>query len=369
MNIAFFSSSPLSLPLLEKLHQDFDVKLVLTNPDRLLGRKQELTPSPLKTWAIRNQILHITPISLKSPIAEEVGNQLKTLAIDLAIVIDYGLLIPKAVFQSPRFQTINVHFSLLPKYRGANPDSFVILNGEKTTGISFVLIDEGFDTGDILAQKEVSILENETAGQLHQRLYQETEKIISYIINSWDKSKLNTSSIPYNTFNHSLRLYLPPLKQNNKLATYTKRLSREDGFISWEILKKILADQKIKIDELPDLIKKCNLVIARTLHCTVQGDEAISKTERMGLPRTKKFCEFFSARNDIYVHNFYRALSPWPGLWTLFRPALRGFEEQAKRLKILKAHLEKERFAIDEVQLEGKNPVGWKEFCQGYQIK
>lgn len=316
LNLAFFSSSPLALPLLDKLNTDFSVKLVMTNPDKPIGRKQTLTPSVLKTWAIRNKVEFLTPISLKSftprspAELDEVGpnsltlvETMKQLNIDLAIVIDYGLLIPKTVFSAPKFQTINIHFSLLPKYRGPNPDVFVLLNGEKRTGISFVLINEGFDTGDILAQKEVQVLPTETAGELHLRLYQETEKIISYIIDSWASSKLGTKNIQSPITNHQLRLFLPPQKQNNSTATYTKKLQREDGFVMWKKLQ----------------------------------------------------------NGDLDLYNLWRALSPWPGLWTTL-------PQNNKRLKILKAHLEKEKFIIVEVQLEGKKPVSWKQFCEAYKI-
>ncbi len=328
MNIAFFSSSALAIPLLNKLNEDFAVKLVITNPDKPIGRKQTLTPSALKTWAIKNKVDFLTPTTLKSftprspTKRDEVGpnflsvvEQIKALNIDLAIVIDYGLLIPKTIFTAPPLQTINLHFSLLPKYRGPNPDSFVILNGEKRTGISFVLIDEGFDTGDILAQKEVEVLPTETAGELHQRLYQETEKLSAYIINSWAKWYLDKKNTQSPITNHQPQLFLPPKKQNNNSATYTKKLSREDGFIEW---KKLL-----------------------------------------------------NASTKLF--NFYRALSPWPGIWTLLRQDFHLRQDyggqiggQAKRLKILKSHLEKEKFVIDEVQLEGKKPTSWELFKKAY---
>ncbi|MBI3385305.1 methionyl-tRNA formyltransferase [Candidatus Gottesmanbacteria bacterium] len=302
MNLSFFSSSPLSLPLLEKLNTDFSVKLVITHPDRPVGREQFLTPSVFKTWAIKKNVPVLSPTTLKFPTSLILVNKMRDLNIDLAIVIDYGLLIPRTVFTAPTLQTINIHFSLLPKYRGPYPDAFVILKGDKKTGISFVLIDEGFDTGDILAQKEVAILSAETAGDLHQRLYQETENIITYIIDYWAKYNTGIKNTQSLITNHQLQLFLPPKKQDNKSATYTKKLIREDGFISWEKL--------------------------------------------------------IEASNSLY--NFYRALTPWPGMWT-------SLAKNNKRLKILKAHLEKEKFAIDEVQLEGKKPVSWKQFYEAYK--
>lgn len=280
MKLAFFSSSPLAMLLLQKLKDDFEVVLTVTTKEKMDA---------------------------------DFAQKIKELKIDLAVVIDYGLLIPKIVFAAPKLQTINIHFSLLPKYRGANPDSFVILNKEKTTGISFVLIDEGFDTGDILAQKEVTIFPNETAGELHQRLYQETEKIISYIIKLWGDYKMGKNREQFSISNLQCSINLPPKKQNNKLATYTKRLGREDGYVSW---KKLL--------------------------------EA-----------------------DFSIYNFYRSVTPWPGLWTKIDIPQKTDSDKdtgisKKRLKILKCHLENNQFIIDQVQLEGKKPVSWKQFKEAY---
>lgn len=343
MNIAFFSSSSHALSILEQLQKKFSVKLVVTSADKPQGRKQEVTPSPLKTWAEKKGIACLTPKSLTKNFRAtdvEVGNPkimvseiIKELKIDLAIIMDFGLLIPKIVFTSPKLRTINIHFSLLPKYRGPYPDAFVLLNGEVKTGISFVLIDEGFDTGDIIARKEVEILPNENAGQLHQRCYQETEKILSYIINSWADYKLGKISKQKSINTEQATIFLPPLKQNHQLSNYTKLLGREDGYLSWQTLVKILQDKEFSKDELPVLIKE----------------------HVKGLPAISNF--------KFQILNLWRALSPWPGIWTLVR-----VNNEEKRLKLIQCHLEGEKFVIDQVQLEGKNPVSWKQFVEAYKI-
>ncbi|MCL5676082.1 MAG: methionyl-tRNA formyltransferase [Patescibacteria group bacterium] len=359
MNIAFFSSSPLSLPLLEKLNTDFSVKLVVTSPDKPVGRKQKLTLSPLKLWAEKNQVAYETPLTLKNYSSNEVrssrptasnnniAQKFKDLEIDLAVVIDYGLLIPKIIYHAPKLQTINIHFSLLPKYRGPYPDKFTVLNGEKETGISYVLIDEGFDTGDILAQQTVQILPDQTGENLHQRLYQETAKNISYIINSWADWKLSKISKQIKENSKQLSIYLPPMKQQHNLATYTKRLGREDGYLSWQILTKILNNKSFSKNELPTLIKDY-----------VQNLPAISNFK-------------------FQIFNYFKALSPWPGLWTEIEIPQKyssnevrssRFARTIKRLKLIQCHLDNEKFVIDKVQLEGKNPVAWKQFCEAYKL-
>ena len=294
MNIAFFSSSPSALPILEKLNQDFAVKLVVTKPN-----------SALVSWAEENKVVFTTPNTLKREEGYQVIKFIKDLNIDLILVIDYGLLIPRVVFDAPKLKTVNVHFSLLPKYRGPFPDAFVILNGDKKTGISFVLIEEGFDTGDILAQFETEVLPNETASGLHARLYKKTEELISYILNSWVQWKTDNNYNHYKDNNGYTSLFLPPKKQDHSAATFTKMLSREDGFKEW--------------DEIQNLLKT----------------------------------------NPQKLFNFYRAMTPWPGLWTLINN---------KRLKILKMHLENENLFIDEVQLEGKKPVRFKQFREAYYV-
>ncbi|EKD95784.1 MAG: hypothetical protein ACD_24C00331G0001, partial [uncultured bacterium] len=253
MKLAFFSSSPLAILLLERLKQQFEILLIVTNPDRPVGRKGLLTASPLKIWARQNQINYITPKSLKASEGDELKTKIKEEKIDLIVVIDYGLLIPKNIFASPKYQTINVHFSLLPYYRGPFPDVFAILKNEEKTGVSYVLIDEGFDTGDLIAQQELPIRNEETAKELHERLYLETEKILPYIMNHWVKWSLNKISDQKTENKLNYRLFLPPQKQNHTNAIYTRRLERDDGYCDWKTLQKILKNENMDWSEMPKL--------------------------------------------------------------------------------------------------------------------
>lgn len=330
MKLAFFSSSPSAILLLESLKQQFEISLVVTNPDRPIGRKALLTPSPLKVWAEQNQISFITPKSLKAAEGDALKNKIKREKIDLSIVVDFGLLIPQAIFSAPKYQTINIHFSLLPYYRGPYPDAFVILKGEEKTGISFVLIDEGFDTGDLIAQQEVLIKQEETASQLHERLYEETRKILPYIVNNWAEWSLNKFSEQKDNIRPNYKLFLPPQKQNKSKANYTKRLERDDGFIFWKTLQKVLKKETPVWSEMPKLI---------------QG--YLSKKEIF----------YFS----FFIFHFYLALTPWPGMWTTI-----DTNQGEKRLKILTAAFTNDQFTIKKVQIEGKTPMPWVQFVQAY---
>lgn len=336
MNIAFFSSSALSIPLLEQLRKDFSLKLIVTNPDRIVGRNKIITPSQLKTWAQQNNIDCLTPNSLKkNPGNSETVSAMKQLNIELCVVVDYGLLIPESIFSLPKYQTINVHFSKLPKYRGPFPDAFVVLNKEKETAVSFVLIDKGFDTGDLLAQEKIFLKENETSQSLHEKLYQNTKNSITYIINSWVNYNLGKKSDQILNLGNNLQLYLPPKKQDNSNATYTRLLTREDGYIDWKILHNIMDNKPVSLNELPNLLKE-------------------------------KYANNLSGVKNLKLEilNLYLALYPWPGIWTKIKLS-NGAE---KRLKILKLHLENGNLILDLVQMEGKTPIDWKEFQKSYNV-
>ena len=346
LKLALFSSSPYAIDVLLELAKNFDIKLVVTSPDKPIGRKQEVTPSPLKKWAIENHIQYETPTTLKNDNGINISNIIKTLDVDVSLVIDYGLLIPAVVFNSPRFKTLNIHFSNLPKYRGPYPDTFVVLNGEKKTAISCVCIDEGFDTGRVLAQKEVEVKDNETAGLLHERLYTITAEILPYIINSWAEWNMGINVNQLTINNEQLTISLPPKKQNESAATFTKKLDREDGFIEWKILSNLYQGNDINPENLPALIRNYNSEIK---------SDILNKIVIKNL--------------KLKIYNWFLALSPWPGVWTTIKLGTSNLEpETEKRLKILKAHLENNRFIIDEVQLEGKRPVAWEQFCEAYII-
>ena len=140
---------------------------VLTQPDRPAGRGKKLTASAVKRLAIRHQLSVLQPEKLTSKFIED---QILPLAPDLIIVVAYGLILPRPLLTLPRFGCINVHASLLPRWRGAAPIQRAILAGDTQSGITIMQMDEGLDTGDVLLSHPLSIRENETGGSLHDRL-------------------------------------------------------------------------------------------------------------------------------------------------------------------------------------------------------
>ncbi|HBC56272.1 MAG TPA: methionyl-tRNA formyltransferase, partial [Gammaproteobacteria bacterium] len=140
---------------------------VLTQPDRPAGRGKKLTASAVKRLAIRHQLSVLQPEKLTSKFIED---QILPLAPDLIIVVAYGLILPRPLLTLPRFGCINVHASLLPRWRGAAPIQRAILAGDTQSGVTIMQMDEGLDTGDVLLSHPLSIRENETGGSLHDRL-------------------------------------------------------------------------------------------------------------------------------------------------------------------------------------------------------
>jgi methionyl-tRNA formyltransferase len=168
MKIVFMGTPDFAVPCLEKLIKTgHDIVGVFTQPDKPVGRKQILTPSDIKVCAEKHNIPVFTPKTLRNGAGLEL---LKQLEPELVVVVAYGKILPEDVLAFPKYGCINVHGSLLPKYRGAAPIQWSILNGDKITGVTTMLMDAGVDTGDILLQRETEIGENETAGELFDRL-------------------------------------------------------------------------------------------------------------------------------------------------------------------------------------------------------
>lgn len=168
MNIIFAGTPVFAVPSLEALiKSQYHVLAVYTQPDRPAGRGQKLTASPVKTLAMQHELPIYQPLSLRDEAAQ---NTLKALAPDVMVVVAYGLLLPQTVLDIPRFGCVNVHPSLLPRWRGAAPIQRTILAGDKQTGVATMQLDVGMDTGPILLLQQTDVLPLETSGQLHDRL-------------------------------------------------------------------------------------------------------------------------------------------------------------------------------------------------------
>ena len=186
---------------------------VYTQPDRPKGRGKKLAVSPVKKLALEQNIPVFQPQKLRDPFAVE---ELEGLKPDLIVVVAYGQILPKAVLDIPRYHCINVHASLLPKYRGAAPINKAIVDGETETGVTTMLMDVGLDTGDMLVKMSLPIGPDETAGRLHDRLALVGRKALEETL-------------------HQLCVgTLAPEKQDDELSCYAPMMKKEDGVIDWQ---------------------------------------------------------------------------------------------------------------------------------------
>ena len=282
MKIVFFGSSKYSTIVQKALNEKFGIVLCVTAPDKPKGRQRKLTPTPVKEFALKNKILLITPAKL----TEEVIDNIAKVKPDFLVVCDYGLILPPELLKIPKYESLNVHHSLLPKYRGPTPAPSAILAGEKKSGVTIISMTEEVDAGDILAQKEYILKPDETTDFL--------------------LTKLNTlgGQLVIDVINNYLKGLVKKIKQDSSKATYTHRLTKQDGLID--------------------------------LH---------------------------NPPNPPILSRMIRAYYPWPGTWCRMTVHGRQFTVKLLPPTILPSPHPSDPFLI---QPEGKRPMTIKEFRNGY---
>ena len=188
LNILFMGTPDFAKESLEAVYNaGYNILGVVTNPDKPKGRGMKMIASQVKQFAIENNISIYQPIKIKNN--EEFIKEIKELNPDIICVVAYGKILPKEILDIPKYGCINVHGSLLPKYRGAAPIQWAIINGEKTTGITTMYMDIGMDTGDMILKEEVEIGEDETTGKLWERLSKIGGTLLVKTINLIEKGK------------------------------------------------------------------------------------------------------------------------------------------------------------------------------------
>lgn len=284
--IVFFGTSEFSIPILEELIKSgFGISAVITEPSKPAGRKQKLTPPPVAKYAENHNLLFYQPKNIL-----DLKPSLLNLIPDLIIVAAYGQILPKEILKIPKYGCLCVHPSLLPKYRGPSPIQFAILNGEKETGVTIFKMDEKIDHGPIISQKAgIKIEENETHESLSKKLAKESADLLIKTLPLYLKKKIKTRP------------------QENKKASYTRLLKKEDGYVSLAELQNPKSSEKLK-----------------------------------------------------EIERKIRAFYPWPRVWTKIGE---------KRILIHKAHIKimgkNKELELDIVQPEGKKPMPYKEYLKG----
>lgn len=202
-----------AIPSLDMLIKEgYDVVAVVTQPDKPKGRGNKMCPPPVKEYAIEHGIEVLQPDKVKT---EEFAEKIREINPDLLITAAYGKILPKSVLDIPKYGCINVHGSLLPKYRGAAPIQWSIINGEKVTGITTMYTDVGMDTGDMLLKAEIEITEDMTAGELHDKL-----SVLGADVLKETLEKLKDGT-------------LERTPQSDAEATYAPMMTKELGCIDW----------------------------------------------------------------------------------------------------------------------------------------
>ncbi|TSC96300.1 MAG: methionyl-tRNA formyltransferase [Parcubacteria group bacterium Athens1014_10] len=214
IKIIFMGTPKFAVPALKKLADDkrFEILAVIAATDKRIGRKQILTPPPVKIFARENKILVFQPKRI-----ENFKLQISNLKPDLIIVCAFGQIIPKSILDIPKYDCLNIHPSLLPKYRGPSPIQTAILNGEKQTGVTIMLVDEKMDRGPILKNCELQITNCDfTYEKLSEKLSELGAQLLIETIPEWINGKIKAKP------------------QEESLAAYTKIIQKEDGKINWK---------------------------------------------------------------------------------------------------------------------------------------
>ncbi|KIL35234.1 methionyl-tRNA formyltransferase [Cohnella kolymensis] len=213
MKILFMGTPQFAVPALALLlERGYEIAAVVTQPDRPKGRKRELTPSPVKVFALERGLKVFQPEKLRSPEAVE---EVKAISPDLIVTAAYGQILPKSVLDVPRYGCVNVHGSLLPRYRGGAPIQRAIINGESVTGVTLMYMAEGMDTGDMIAKVEVPITDEDTAGTMFEKLSAAGAQLLL----DWLPRIAEGTA--------------PRTPQQESEATYAPNLTREDEKLNW----------------------------------------------------------------------------------------------------------------------------------------
>ena len=275
------------------LAREHEVAAVFTQPDKPVGRKQILTPPDVKVCANELGIPVFQPASMKT---EEALELLRSFSPDVAVVAAYGQILPKAVLDVPRLGCVNIHGSLLPKYRGAAPIQQAVLDGEEVTGVTTMLMDVGLDTGDILMKRETRIGENETSAGLFDRLAVLGGELILDTLSALEKGELT------------------PQKQDESLATHTKKIDKSlcpvdftkparevhnliRGLYSWPIATAEIGGRRVKIysSRLADNSGKAGMILSVKPLIVACGEGAVELLELQPEGKKRMSAEAFAA--------------------------------------------------------------------------
>lgn len=239
--VVYMGTPDFSLEPLKYLIENANVVLVVTKKDALVGRKKELTPSPVKKLALENNIEVFCPNSLKKEY-----QKILDVKPDIIITCAYGKILPKELIDYPKYGCINIHASLLPKYRGAAPIQWSLINGEEKTGITLMYMDEQMDTGDIIDSVEYKILESDDVGTLHDKL-----SVLGRVILEKNYKNIINGNIQRIKQNDEEASYAPMIKREMEEINFNDLVenihNKVRAFSPWPLVKTTINGEEVKI--------------------------------------------------------------------------------------------------------------------------
>lgn len=262
MKTIFMGTPEFAIPSLKVVAKNTDLRAIFTKEDKVNARGNKIIFSPVKQFGIDNEIEVIQPKKVKD---EKIIKKIKEINPDLIVVVAYGKILPKEIMDIPKYGIINVHSSLLPKYRGASPIHSAILNGDTESGVSIMYIEEGLDSGDVILQESCDILENDTLGTLHDKLKDLGAIGLEKALKLIETGKVEAT------------------KQDESLATFVKPITKEQAKIDWNNTKEVIFNQVRGLNPFP---------AAHTFN---------EKDENIKIYKTKKLDKEYEGKNGQIV--------------------------------------------------------------------
>lgn len=248
-NIVFMGTPDFSVPVLKMLIENTNVLLVVTQPDKIVGKDKTVSFNPVKKLALEENIPVFQPMRIRKDF-----EKLKNLDIDLIVTCAYGQIIPKEVLDMPKYGCINVHASILPKYRGSAPIQWCLFNNDDVTGVTIMYMDEGMDTGDIIKIKEIPILDSDNVGALHDKLSKLGCDLLLEVLPTIF-NKTNDRIKQGNNYTMA-----PMIKREDERLDFNeegkKIIGKIKGLNPWPLANIIINNQEIKVLEAEFVQKK-----------------------------------------------------------------------------------------------------------------
>jgi len=261
--VIFLGTPEFAIPTLRELAENFSIEAVVTQPDKPKGRKKVLSSPPIKEYATTRDFLILQPQKMD----EEFINRLNEIKPDIGIVVAYGKILPKEIFNIPKYGFLNIHASLLPKYRGAAPIQATLLHGDKETGVTIMKVDTGLDTGDIISQEKIEINKNDNLETLHDKLSEIGAELLAKTIPDYISGKIK------------------PTKQDDSKASVFPTISKGQGRIVWQNSAEYIFNQIRAFTPWPGAFtffndKKLDIIKAEPIEC--EEDRIIGQVFKKG---------------------------------------------------------------------------------------